>query len=479
MHPDSHLHTRRSTIGLQPASAWAAILGLAIPTALCLLVGFSSILQIFFPVGAFLVGIFLYLRYPILYLGFNWWVWFLSPFIARLMEYQNGITDPESRLRLIILAPYLVSFCTAINFFQNIPKYYKREGLPFALAFVSLLYAFLIGFALKNPPVKIIQGFLGWSMGVFMGFYFVVHYRDYPLHLRNTQRVFYWGVLVMGIYGVYQYIVAPEWDKFWLSNSESLSLCCGWPEPLMLRVWSTLNYPFTFAYAMMACLLLLFSRSNLSGIFAIAVGLTAFLLSQVRGAWLGFCVGLLIFFLTVKSRVQIRTTIVIVAVIACLVLSIASSPISDVIVERLQTLTNLKEDSSAQIRQEIYAELFDAAAAEIVGRGLGGQSIIDAGLLDILAILGWLGLVPFVSSIVLLIFTFFKSPVSYFDPSISATCAISLSVLSTLPSNNSLVLLPGVFFWGFAGLTIAGFKYRWYGAYLRADQLPASTSQQI
>jgi len=47
-----------------------------------------------------------------------------------------------------------------------------------------------------------------------------------------------------------------------LRNAEDLQLCCGWPEPLKIRVWSTLNYPFTFAYFMMAGLLLLLSSKE-------------------------------------------------------------------------------------------------------------------------------------------------------------------------------------------------------------------------
>jgi len=56
--------------------------------ALCVLVGAGGILRLAFPIGSFGVGTFLYLRYPVLYIGFTWWR-FLTP-CRRLIDYQSG-----------------------------------------------------------------------------------------------------------------------------------------------------------------------------------------------------------------------------------------------------------------------------------------------------------------------------------------------------------------------------------------------------
>lgn len=69
--------SRRSPLGsfrlsLQPAPAWTAILALAVITLLGSLAGAGSIMRLLFPLGAFAVGVILYRRYPILYLGFVW-----------------------------------------------------------------------------------------------------------------------------------------------------------------------------------------------------------------------------------------------------------------------------------------------------------------------------------------------------------------------------------------------------------------------
>ncbi len=444
-------------LGLQPKTAWMAILGFVIPVSLCLLIGFSSVLQILFPTGAFAVGAFLYFRYPILYLGFTWWVWFLSPFVSRLVEYQNGIVDPG--MRFIILSPYLVTMLTAITFFKQLPRLSQKGGLPFILAFLSISYALFIGFAQGNPIPQIIQSLLSWLPGIFLGTHLAVNWRDYPQFQRNTQRVFLWGILVMGIYGVYQYLVAPEWDKFWLRNAEDLQLCCGWPEPLQLRVWSTLNYPFTFAYAMMACLLIVFGSRSPLAVPSIVVGFLAFLLTQVRGAWVGWLIGLMSFFTVLKPNLQVRLIVTFFAIAIFLVPLVTMTSISDGVIERLLTLSNVKADHSANERQAIYAQLVNRALSEFLGRGMGGQAIIDAGILDVIATLGWVGFLFYGLAIFLMLSTLFQYTEIRLDPFMSAARAILPSILVTLPFNNALVLLPGVLFWSFSGITMAAHKY--------------------
>jgi O-Antigen ligase len=451
---------RSSHLQPNPIYAWSIIGGFTLLTTLCLLARFSNILQIAFPVSTFFIGIFLYFRYPILYLGFNWWIWFLSPLVSRLVEYQNNLVD--SGFRLIILSPYLVTICTGISFFRHIPKLYKREGLPFFLAFISLIYALLIGIAQGNSLVKVAQGILSWLPGIFLGFHLLANWQSYPAYRENTQKVFYWGVLVMGIYGVVQYMVAPDWDKFWLTNAQDLQFCCGWPEPFMIRVWSTLNYPFTFGYAMMACLLLLLGRQNLASAPAIISGLLSFLLSQVRGAWFGFTIGLIIFFLSLNSRLKFRLIATIFIIIICLIPLASSGPIVDVIASRISTLSSGQEDGSAMERQRIYAELFDIAIGEIIGKGMGGISIVDAGLIDILNTLGWFGLLFYGVGIYLLFYRLFIYAEARFDPFMNASRSIVASIFVTIPFNNSTILLPGVLFWGFGGMVLAADRYYCY-----------------
>jgi len=448
------------SLSLEPQIAWIAILGFVIPVALCLLIRFSSILQIIFPVGALAVGTLLYLRYPILYLGFNWWLWFLAPFITRLVEYQNGIVNPG--MRFIILSPYLVTMLTAITFFKHLPRLHRKGGTPFILVFVSIVYALLMGLAKGNPIPQAIQGVLSWLPGVFFGVHLMINWQDYPKFQQNTQRVFLWGILVMGSYGVYQYIVAPEWDTFWLRNAEDLQLCCGWPEPLQIRVWSTLNFPFTFAYAMMACLLICLGGRSSMVVPSVVVGFLSFLLSQVRGAWLGWLIGMMSFWITLKPNLKFRVIVMFLAITIFLVPLITMTDLAGGIISRLQSLSDVQGDYSAAERQEIYAQLVNGALSEFLGRGMGGKAIIDAGILDVIATLGWLGFMFYAGGILLILFTLYGYTETRLDPFMNAARSIVPSILVTLPFNNALVLLPGILFWGFAGMTISAHQYHVY-----------------
>lgn len=446
------------SLELKPIQAWLPILTLVLFTVLCLLVHLSKILLLVFPVGSFAVAVFLYSRYPLFYISFTWWVWFLSPLLSRIVEYQNNISSPG--LRLIILSPYMLTMLTSISFFRYLPKVYRQDGLPFVLAFIGVFYAFFIGLANGYPVAGVIQSLLSWVSGIFFGFHLLVNWRDYPSYRQNIQRTFCWGVLVMGVYGVVQYLVAPEWDRFWLRNSEELLFCCGWPEPLMIRVWSTLNYPFGFAYVMMAGLLLLFSNKGALRVPAAVAGYLAFLLSLVRAAWGGWFIGFVIFFTALKGRFQARLLMTILIIGVCIYPLTAIPPFSEVIGSRFQSLSNVKEDRSFTERSDVYAQNLDKALSEGFGKGLGGDKLNDAGILEVLFTLGWFGIIPYMGGVFLLFFSFFQyNNEVRFDSFMNAARAISISLLVTLPATNTLVLLPGVTFWGFAGMFMAGHKY--------------------
>lgn len=442
---------------LDPPEAWCAILAFVGITALGLLSRFSSPLQIVFPAGAIGVALFLFTRHPILYLGFNWWIWFFSPFVSRLVEYQNGWSD--NGLRLIILAPYLVASISIISLLNYLPRLPKMGGMAFVLAFSSIVYATGVALVKNNSVVDVGQDVLSWGTGIFLGAHIFINWRQYPAIRRNTQRAFTWSILIMGGYGIYQYIVAPAWDTFWLRNAEDLQYCCGWPAPFELRVWSTLNYPFTFAYAIMAGLLMLLSIRGALVIPSTVLGFLSFLLSNVRMAWGGWFLGVLTLVSTLKESLQIRLLAIITAILLVMVPLVMMSTFSQEIVARFSTFENIGEDESYNERVRIYSEVFESIVYDPMGRGMGGKKIIDAGALDVLGTLGWIGLIPFLSGLVIMGLQLSSLKIARSDPFANACRSIVVSILVALPATNTLLLLPGVMLWFFYGAAIAAQKY--------------------
>jgi hypothetical protein len=451
------------SFGLQPALAWTAILGFVLFTALGIIAGAGSIIRLVYPVGAFAVGVLLYLRYPVLYIGFTWWLWFVTAFVRRLIDYRSG-WDPQG---LILIAPYLVTFISLYTFVRYFPKTSRQGTLPFVLAALAVFYGFLLGL-IQFPPFSVVRALLDWLGPIIFGFHLFVNWREYPSYRQNIQRTFLWGVLVTGAYGVVQYLVAPEWDRYWLINSKLVSM--GNPVPLGMRVWSTLNSVAPFASVMMAGLLLLFTAKGPWRFPAAAVGFLSFFLSQSRSGWLGWLLGLIFVISAVKPRLQMRliTTVLIVAV--CVVPLSTMEPFSDIIGTRMQTFTNLEKDNSANVRQEIYKENLGRALASGLGSGLGnvwvvkdnGQVevlVIDSGVIEILMTLGWFGAIPYLSGIFLILFRLFKSSESRFDIFASTCRAIGISCFLQLIGGSAQLGLSGLLMWGFLGMGMAANKY--------------------
>ncbi|NEP56470.1 MAG: O-antigen ligase domain-containing protein [Symploca sp. SIO2G7] len=445
-------------MSLPSTPAWIAILGLVFFSALCILGGAGSVLRLTFPVGCFAVGAFLYLRHPLFYVSFTWWVYFLTPLVRRLIDHKSGWVDPSPTL----LAPVLVTLISFATLARHLPKSNKSGSLPFILSFVGASYGFLIGLA-QISPVAATLGFLGWLNPILFGFHLFINWRDYPSYCQNIQRTFLWGVLVMGAYGIWQYLVAPEWDCFWLINTEILSM--GTPEPMGIRVWSTMNAPQPFGVVMMAGLLLLMCPQSALRIPAAGAGFLSFLLSSARACWIGWIAGVFIFLPSLKESLQMRLIVSMMVGILLIVPLATIEPFNSAIAPRIESLSNTKDDTSLEDRSEGYNELLDIALFEFVGRGVG--SVIehgsigsnDSGFLSQLFSLGWLGTIPYIGGVLLIFVELFQGSLAKTDTFFSAARAIAFGAFIQIGLNFVQVGAIGMVLWGFLGIGMAAQKY--------------------
>jgi len=444
------------SLTLQPQAAWMAILGLLLITALCLAAGLGKVLNIIFPAGSFAVGLFLYLRYPILYVSFTWWVFFLTPFVRRVSDFRSGFTDPSP----ILIAPPLVAMITIITFYRNLPKAHEQGGLPFILSALGVFYGFLVGL-INGSPVPAIISLMAWVSPILFGFHLFVNWRDYPSYRQNIQRTFLWCVLLTASYGVYQYLVAPEWDRFWLIQTK-LYTSMGKPEPLGLRVWSTMNAPLQFGIVMLAGNILLFIGQGNLRIPGLAVGILSILLTSVRTVWGGFIIALITLLGSLKGGFQIRLIAFILMIILCMVPLSTVEPFSQVIQSRVTSLSNVKDDQSAKDRANLYGTTLNLALNEVIGKGNGTLQPIDSGIIELLLTLGWMGAIPYVGGLLLIFYSLFQSSKSKSDPFASAARAIVVGFLPMLAGSNVIISIPGMVFWGFLGLGMAANKHYQY-----------------
>lgn len=451
----------KNTALLQPALAWIAILGLVGFSMLCLLVA-PYVLRLAFPVAAFAVGCLLYWRYPLLYVGFSWWIWFLTPWLRRLIDFRSVWVDPSP----VLLTPFLVALIPLVAFLRDLPNCHRQGKLPFILACAGIAYGFCIGI-IKNSPASVAIECLTWLAPVLFSWHLYTNWQEYPSYRQCTQRVFFWCVLLTGAYGIFQYLTAPEWDALWIVNSNLRAVeagaapSFGQAKPLELRVFSTMNGPGVFAFVMASGLIVLLSQQNLSFLVA-GVGILSLLLSLVRSGWLVWLTGMLVFMASLRSAIQIRL-ILMASAIAVVVLPFATmEPFAEILHSRFQSFSS--NDHSFNDRMQGYQEVFVQALSNIVGDGFGArfESVIgvnDSAILKFLVALGWIGTILYLIGFFSIFFALMSCTKVRSDPFLSATRAASFGIFSQFAFGAIMLGLQGVVLWSFAGLAMAGRRY--------------------
>ena len=448
----------------QSKPAWAAIGGLAIFTVLGILLGAGSLVRLVFPLASLAVGLFLYNQYSILYIGFTWWLWFLTPLISRLIDYRSG-WDPS---RLIMVTPFIVTLITTITLVKYLPKSYRQGGLPFLLVIAAIGYGTVIGL-INNQPVAVARSFLDWFPPLPFAFHLWVNWREYPQYKKVIQSAFLWGVLIMGAYGIFQYLIAPEWDLYWLIQAGMSS--AGNPEPLGIRIWSTMNSPGPFATTIGAGLLLLFTHHKPLRFPTAVVGILSFLLSLARSSWGVWSLAMLLFIPSLKRKLQVRIISTVLILGLCVIPLATIEPFASTIGDRFQSFNNIEQDASFNGRKRIYEKNIVSALSTFQGKGLGNTwsfndedqgfnaTVIDSGILDLFSTLGWVGAVFYLSGLILPIVELIKSSQVDLDIFLSALRALSLASCTKIIISTVMICVSGTLLWCFIGLALAGNKF--------------------
>ncbi|MBF2026255.1 MAG: O-antigen ligase family protein [Oscillatoriales cyanobacterium C42_A2020_001] len=455
-------HTSQPT-ALNTKRAWILIGIWSGFLALCLLARGGRILIPLFPLGSVAVGLFLYFRTPALYVGYTWWLYFVGSLVRRMIDQQSGYVTP-GRWGTTALLVASISLITLVKY---LPKSYRRIGFPFVLPLLAVTYGCLIGFITGRLDLQFAIGALGWIVPIVFSFHLVVNWQQYPQYRQAIQRTFVWGALAMGCYGIFQYCIVPEWDRFYLNNLSASSF--GKPFPFEIRVFSTQNSPQDFGVIMMAGLILLLSSEGVIRLVASGPGYIAFLLSAARSSWLGWVAALLAYLPSLKLKFQVRLILSILLIALMVVPLTTIEPFAEPIKQRIESLSEGGDDYSLQDRTEGYQNLLDIALTEFIGSGIGGRlsrqlpaSAIggsDSGILPLLFTLGWFGAVPYLAGIFLMVYRILTSRGNRQDPFSSAAQAIVMGVLAQVWLNNIFAGEMAMVLWGFLGIGVAASQY--------------------
>jgi len=424
----------------------------------------SILTNYLFPLLALIIGAILIFKQPTLYLSHVWWLWMLTPEIRRLVDYQIGWQPVDP----IMLSPYLATALAALTVISNIHLLNKKHLFPFALAAVAVLFGYMVG-VYNSGLLPATFALLSWLLPILFGLHIAYRWRDYERNKNTIMHTFIAATVVMGAYGLLQFIDPPAWDRFWMISSKMMSI--GQPVPFEVRIFSTMNSPGPFAFEIMGALLLLFVAKSSWRIPAAVFGYLALLLSLVRAAWGGWAIGLLYILYRSKPKHFVRYMLGTLVLVA-LALPIATyGPIAKHISARFNSIENIQQNASYQSRTELYERFLSTSISNPLGVGLGSLGLaarlsakgqvadFDSGIMEVPYDLGWLGSgLYFVGALWnLLYITSNKRAQS--DLFITAATAIALATFSIMIFTNSLIGTTGMLFWGFCGMAVSGIKY--------------------
>jgi hypothetical protein len=429
------------------------IVGFFLVCIVLALLGAGNALRFAFPVATLLLGMYLHDKSPSNYVGFTLWVWLITPFIRRLIDSRSG-WDSQG---VILLAPYLVTSITAIDFIKFTPIYFRGFGLPFLISALGVLYGIAIGY-LNTSLAAVVRSLIEWLPPILWGFYFVGNWQNFPQNKRVVQQVLIAALLLLSVYGIFQYFYAPEWDTFWLINSE-LTSSAGKPEPQGFRLWSTVHSPGHFAAFLMVALLFILDTTQINVILILGMSSLAMLLTSVRAAWIAWLIGALVFLLSVHSKIKVRL-IVILLILSLAIFTASNVPVfSGSINARLESMQNLSDDNSAKDRMSNYSANIDTAMFNVIGGGVGSTKQLDSGILVLAFTLGWIGSIPYLLGIGLILSKLFSHQSRSVSIFVAKSRAIVAGMLSLSFFFSSMLGFFGVFLWGFLGLGIAAIIY--------------------
>ncbi len=447
-----------------------------------LLVGAGEIARLIYPPAMVILATWFFVKRREFYFDLVLWCWFLSPFLRRVMDYQAGWKDPS----FILLTPYLVTILAPLLGMRRLTERSFQESAPFILALFAIACG--VGFGLfHGSTVEMATPLSDWSVPVLFAWWvYSTTDNDRANILLSVERSFFAGVLVMGVYGVLQYIFAPAWDTNWLiqlsANADVNSM--GKPQPYGLRVFSTLNSSGVFALVLACGLLILVqSRRKLAPVAAI-FGCVSLLLTLGRSAWLTLTIGLaLLLFLMPK---KVLRAVAIPGIIVFLAFSLASlSPARDLVGDRFSSFSRLREDASADDRFTGALRAGQLLFNQPEGYGLGvpqdliasdgSFSLNDNGFANGFLALGLLPGLLYFCSLALLLAKSFRN-FRHKPPEARVLAVAAIAIAAQLPLDTAYLGPTGVLLWMFSSLASrAGNLYSPAEDLARSDYSPVLT----
>jgi hypothetical protein len=411
-----------------------------------------------------LAGMMLYFRAPGAYVSYSLWLWFLTPFVRRVLDMHHGWLPANPAL----LAAPAVALLSVLTIMRRPSELRGNLYAPYLLVFLAFFYGYVVG-VINNGFIPASYALLTYVAPACFGLHLGLSWRRYPELAVALRRTFFIALPLLSLYGIYQFVSMPRWDALWMINADMRSI--GSPLPFLARVFGTLNTPGPYAAVLCAGALMLLPQTGRLRFIAIGLAIVSLLLARTRAMWVAFIIGLLMqqFGQPLRKMPRYVITLVLVALVA---LPIASLPkFSALIAPRLATFTNLSKDNSF-IKRYNFSEQAAASIVETAeGNGLGatggavklramqGVVSLDNGFLEIFYVFGWPGGMLFFVGLAGILLQTLRFRETRSDPMANSLRSIAVSLGAILPIGEIFTGATGTLIWMAVGMGIGAHGY--------------------
>lgn len=299
-----------------------------------------------------------------------------APFARRVVDASLGF-DYAS---LMLIGPLLAILVPGIDLLRLFAKDGRLDPRlsPLAVVFLCIAYTFVLTIFQGNWS-DAASGALKWTAPLVYAAALVISARRDEI-LQAAVSAFLVILPITGLYGIYQYVDPPEWDRYWMQLASILS--AGQPVPYGVRTFSTLNGPASYAtFTATGLLLIWFLRPGWLSAILMTPALLGFMLSQYRTAWIALALGIL--FCLFFAATRRRAGLLVLGMVVAGLIAVSIPPFSDVIGERLATLGQGGQDDSAQERLEQYITLWNFPNSSLFGAGFTTTDVGVAGAMAV------------------------------------------------------------------------------------------------
>ena len=451
--------TAQAPANTYKSQVYGAVGLMVVVPLLCVISHEAGLLREGLPLLSLLVGGFLFWRSKPAYIGVVFWLWFLTPYLGRMSDFQAG----SSGANPVLLAPYLAAGVSVVTMLTSRSAIAQRKSLPYICALASIFYGAVIG-AARYPVFDVLRALLNWVVPIFFGFFIYQNRHLYQDFRRVIERSFIYGLMIMGAYGIYQFFTLPDWDKLWMLNVQLSSF--GAVEAQEIRVFSTMNAPAIFAAVAASGLLLLFCIKGRLRLLSAACGFLALMLTMSRASWLSLVAGFVFLATRLDMRQRFRLAVAAVACVVFLFGALQVPVIQTMVTKRFQTFSDPSQDVSYAARIEGHEAAFRRIEQNPFGEGIGSTDAAhntegdddsigphDSTVLEFLYSLGWAGTLIYAAGLGTLCIRMAGAGRS--DPFVLASLAIVTGFAAQSLLNSVMIGVLGFMVWTFASMTLA------------------------